>query len=136
MTTGGIEWEQGSAVTGMVEAIRANDPDAMGRSMADYAAALGTRTTSILSGLVAQVLTELHDMRAERSSGARTMDHKLDLILDTHEAMHARLEQIERATMANELSREERLKLIDTNRRVQRIIGTLEQIVAERTNAE
>ena len=136
MTIGGIEWEQGSAVTGMVEAIRANDPDAMGRSMADYAAALGTRTTSILSGLVAQVLTELHDMRAERSSGARTMDHKLDMImtavettqLDTARRLDAMsidmdtmrtkmrtirddVRSLAHETIQDELQREERLQL-------------------------
>jgi len=128
MKTGGVEWEQGAAVSGMVEAIRANDPDAMARAMADYAAALGTRTTNILSGLVTTVLLEIQDMRAERLSGARTMDHKLDLILDAHEAVRERLARVEENTLANVVSAEDRMLLIGLVRTIPQLAARVEAL--------
>jgi hypothetical protein len=70
---GGTEWEQGQAVTRMVTAIRQGDQDAMASAMGDYAAALGTRTTNILSSIVAAVMVELHEARAERKDNARIL---------------------------------------------------------------
>ena len=102
MTTGGgTEWEQGQAVTRMVQALQTGDHDAMAMAMADYAAALGTRTTSILSGIVATVMLELQQTRIERQTDARTIEHKLDLILLTHEAMQLRLAAVEAATLVH-----------------------------------
>ena len=134
MTKGGVEWEQGAAVTGMVEAIRANDPDAMARAMGDYAAALGTRTTNILSGLVTTVLLELQEMRAERLGAARVADHKLDLILAANEQMRDRLDRVEVNTLANVIGPDDRMALIGLVRTIPQLAARVEALEAR--NAE
>lgn len=111
MTTGGVEWEQGQAVTNMVNAIRANDPDAMARAMGDYAAALGTRNMSIMSNMIAPVLTELRAMREERETTMRVIDTKLDLLILVNERISA-------ATLAQEVGGEERAQLMDYARTI------------------
>ena len=116
--SGGVEWEQGAAVTRMVQALRANDHDTMALAMADYAAALGTRTTNILSGIVTTVMLELHAMRDERQFDARNVVHKLDLILAANDVMQRRLEAVERATLALEVGGVERQQLVDLVRTI------------------
>lgn len=111
MTSGGVEWEQGQAVTNMVEAIRANDPDAMARAMADYAAALGTRNMSILSNMITPVMLELRAMRDERETTMRIIDTKLDLLILVNERISA-------ATLAQEVGGEERAQLMDYARTI------------------
>lgn len=116
--SGGVEWEQGQAVTRMVEAIRADDADAMALAMADYAAALGTRTTNILSGIVTTVMLELHELRAVRQSGLGSLEHKIDLLLVAHDVVHNRLIEVETATLAREVGAEERAQLMDYARSI------------------
>ena len=130
MTTGGVEWEQGNAVSGMVEALKANDPDAMARAMADYAAALGTRTTTILSGLVSTVLLELQTMRVERLADMRVMDHKLDLILSANEAVRERLAKVEENTLANVIGAEDRIARIGLIRTIPELTERIARLEA------
>ena len=132
MTSGGIEWEQGAAVTRMVTALRNNDPDTMALAMADYAAALGTRTTSILSGIVTSVIVELQAMRVERSTDARNFDHKLDLILLANTALRDRIVRIEENTLSNVIGAEDRLVLIGLVRTIPDITERLARLEARR----
>ena len=99
--SGGVEWEQGQAVTRMVQALQDGDHETMALAMADYAAALGTRTTNILSGIVTTVMLELQQTRLERQTDSRNIEHKLDLILLTHEALQLRLAAVEATTLVH-----------------------------------
>ena len=122
MTTGGVEWEQGAAVTRMVEALQKGDHATMALAMADYAAALGTRTTNILSGIVTTVMLELQQTRIERQSDARNIEHKLDLILLTHEAMQLRMVAVEASTVIHGQQLVELARAIpDLTARIERI---------------
>ena len=132
--SGGTEWEQGQAVTRMVEALQKGDHATMALAMADYAAALGTRTTSLLSAIVAPVLLELQAARLERETNTRIVEHKLDLILLANDAMQSRIQYIEAATLANELGATERRELINMIRTIPNLterIGRLEAGNAE-----
>ncbi len=123
--SGGVEWEQGQAVTRMVQALKASDYDAMSLAMADYAAALGTRTTNILSGIVSNVLLELQEARLQRQTDARNIDHKLDLILLTHEAMQLRLAAVEVTTLVHSQQLVELIRTIpDLTERIERLEDT------------
>ena len=122
MTTGGVEWEQGQAVTRMVEALQKGDHATMALAMADYAAALGTRTTNILSGIVTTVMLELQQTRLERQTDARNIEHKLDLILLTHEAMQLRLAAVEAAALVHNQQLIEVVRVIpDLTARIERL---------------
>ena len=123
MTTGGVEWEQGSAVTRMVEAIKANDPDAMASAMADYAAALGTRNMSILASLITPVMIELRAMREERETTMRAIDTKLNLLILVNE-------RISEATLAKEVGAEERAQLMDWARTIPDLTARIERLEA------
>lgn len=123
MTTGGVEWEQGEAVTAMVDAIRANDPDAMAKAMGDYAAALGTRNMSILSSLITPVMVELREMRTERETSMRELDTKLSLLILVNE-------RISTATLAQEVGGEERQQLMDWARQVPDLTERIERLEA------
>lgn len=125
MTTGGVEWEQGAAVTRMVDAIRANDADAMALAMGDYAAALGTRNMSILSGIIAPVMLELREMRTERETTMREVNTKLDLLILVNE-------RISQATLAQEVGAKERAQLMDWARQVPDLIERVERLEDER----
>lgn len=127
--SGGVEWEQGQAVTAMVEAIRANDPDAMAKAMGDYAAALGTRNMSIMSNLVAPVLTELKVMREERETAGRAIDTKLNLLILVNE-------RIAEATLAHEVGSGERAQLMDYARTIPDLIARIERLEAGDDRAE
>ena len=124
MTTGGVEWEQGAAVTAMVEAIKANDPDAMARAMADYAAALGTRNMSILASLITPVMTELRAMREERETTMRTIETKLNLLILVNE-------RISEATLAQEVGSVERSQLMDWARTIPELTVRIERLEAD-----
>lgn len=121
--SGGVEWEQGSAVTAMVEAIRANDPDAMAMAMADYAAALGTRNMSILASLITPVITELKAMRDERETTMRAVELKLNLLITVNE-------RISEATLAKEVGAEERIQLMDWARTIPDLTARIERLEA------
>ena len=123
MTTGGgTEWEQGQAVTRMVLALQKGDHETMALAMADYAAALGTRTTNILSGIVTTVMLELQQTRLERQTDARNIEHKLDLILLTHEAMQLRLAAVEAAALVHNQQLIEVVRIIpDLTARIERL---------------
>ena len=123
MTTGGgVEWEQGQAVTRMVEALQKGDHATMALAMADYAAALGTRTTNILSGIVTTVMLELQQTRLERQTDARNIEHKLDLILLTHEAMQLRLATVEATALIHGQQLIEVVRIIpDLTARIERL---------------
>ena len=121
--SGGVEWEQGQAVTRMVEALRANDPDAMALAMADYAAALGTRSTSVLSAMIAPVMAELKAIREERETTMREVNTKLDLLILVNERISA-------ATLAKEVGAEERAQLMDWARQVPDLIARIEYLEA------
>lgn len=122
--SGGVEWEQGQSVTRMVDAIRANDPDAMALAMADYAAALGTRNMSILSNIIAPVMIELKAMREERETTMRTLDTKLDLLILVNE-------RISDATLAREVGGEERQQLMDYARTIPDLTERIQRLEAE-----
>ena len=124
MTTAGVEWGQGAAVTAMVEAIKANDPDAMARAMADYAAALGTRNMSILASLITPVMTELRAMREERETTMRTIETKLNLLILVNE-------RISEATLAKEVGAEERARLMDWARTIPELTVRIERLEAD-----
>lgn len=109
--SGGVEWEQGEAVTRMVDAIRQNDPDAMALAMADYAAALGTRNMSILSSMITPVMLELRAIREERETTLRGIETKLNLLILVHE-------RISEATLAQEVGSVERQQLMDFARTI------------------
>ncbi len=125
--SGGVEWEQGQAVTRMVQALIAGDHEAMARSMADYAAALGTRTTNILSGIVTTVLLELQQTRLERQTDARIIEHKLDLILLANDALRIRITAIEDAMIARAAERQHFDDLIRT---IPNLTARIEQLEA------
>lgn len=131
MTTGGVEWEQGAAVTRMVQALRNNDHETMALAMADYAAALGTRTTNILSGIVATVMLELHEMRAERQGDARNFNHKLDLILRSNDILMDRVAAVETNTLANVIGPEDRMILIGLVRTIPQLTARVEALEAQ-----
>ncbi len=133
--SGGVEWEQGQAVTRMVQALLTNDPEAAGMAMADYAAALGTRTTSILSGIVATVMLELQQTRLERHTDARNIDHKLDLILLANEALQTRLTAVEIATLSFSIGAEERQQIVDLVRTIPELKERIERLEAGSGNA-
>ncbi len=128
--SGGIEWEQGQSVTRMVQALLIGDHEAMALAMADYAAALGTRTTSILSGIVTTVMLELQQTRLERQTDARIVEHKLDLILLANDAMRERIIAIEIATLAHTLGAEERQQLVDLARTIPDLTERIERLEA------
>ena len=128
--SGGIEWEQGTAVTRMVLALQTGNHEAMALAMADYAAALGTRTTSILSGIVTTVMLELQQTRLERQTDARIVEHKLDLILLANDAMRERIIAIEIATLAHTLGAEERQQLVDLARTIPDLTVRVERLEA------
>ena len=128
--SGGIEWEQGTAVTRMVLALQTGNYEAMALAMADYAAALGTRTTSILSGIVTTVMLELQQTRLERQTDARIVEHKLDLILLANDAMRERIIAIEIATLAHTLGAEERQQLVDLVRTIPDLTVRVERLEA------
>ncbi len=107
----------------------------MALAMADYAAALGTRTTNILSGIVTTVLLELQLTRLERQTDARIIEHKLDLILLANEAMQARISAIEDATLSRTLGGAERQQLVDMIRTIPDLVVRIEQLEAD-GNAE
>mgnify|MGYP001606339080 CR=1 FL=1 len=130
MTTGGVEWEQGQAVTRMVQALLIGDHEAMAMAMADYAAALGTRTTSILSGIVATVMLELQQTRLERQTDARIIEHKLDLILLASDAMYKRIAAVEDVTLAHTLGSVERQQLVDFARTIPDLTARVERLEA------
>ncbi len=127
----GTEWEQGQAVTRMVLALQTGDHEAMALAMADYAAALGTRTTSILSGIVITVMLELQQTRLERQTDARIVEHKLDLILLANDAMRERIIAIEIATLAHTLGAEERQQLVDLVRTIPDLTERVERLEAD-----
>lgn len=129
--SGGIEWEQGTAVTRMVLALQTGDHEAMALAMADYAAALGTRTTSILSGIVTTVMLELQQTRLERQTDARIVEHKLDLILLANDAMRERIIAIEIATLAHTLGAEDRQQLVDLVRTIPDLTVRVERLEAD-----
>lgn len=129
--SGGTEWEQGRAVTRMVEALRANDHETMALAMADYAAALGTRTTNILSGIVTTVMLELHEMRAERQTGFRSLEHKIDLVLLAHDVVSNRLVEVESATLAHEIGADERRQLFGLIRTIPDLAERLTRLEAQ-----
>ena len=126
--SGGVEWEQGQAVTRMVQALLKNDPEAMAMAMTDYAAALGTRTTSILSGIVSTVMLELQQTRLERRTDARNIDHKLDLILLANEALQTRLTAVEIATLSFTIGAEERQQIVDLVRTIPELKERIERL--------
>ncbi len=126
--SGGVEWEQGQAVTRMVLALQTADHDTMALAMADYAAALGTRTTNILSGIVTTVMLELQQTRLERQTDARMIEHKLDLILLTHEALQIRIAAIEAATLAQSISGPERQQLVELVRTIPDLTVRIERL--------
>ena len=128
--SGGAEWEQGQSVTRMVQAILANDPEAMALAMADYAAALGTRTTGILSGIVTTVLLELQQTRLDRQTDARIIEHKLDLILLAHDTLLQRVNAISVATLADTLGGEERQRVVDLARTIPELTARIERLEA------
>ena len=129
--SGGIEWEQGQSVTRMVQALLIGDHEAMALAMADYAAALGTRTTSILSGIVTTVMLELQQTRLDRQTDARIIEHKLDLILLANDTIHERVSAIEAATLAATLSGEERQQLVDLVRTIPDLTVRVERLEAD-----
>ncbi len=133
--SGGVEWEQGQAVTRMVQALLTNDHEAMAMAMTDYAAALGTRTTSILSGIVATVMLELQQTRLERRTDARNIDHKLDLILLANEALQTRLTAVEIATLSFTIGAEERQQIVDLVRTIPELKERIERLEAGSGNA-
>ena len=128
--SGGVEWEQGTAVTRMVQALLIGDHEAMAMAMADYAAALGTRTTSILSGIVATVMLELQEMRLERATTGRTVEHKLDLILLANNAILDRITAVEDATLSHTIDGSERQQLVDLIRTIPDLAKRVERIEA------
>lgn len=125
--SGGVEWEQGQAVTRMVQALIVGDHEAMALAMADYAAALGTRTTNILSGIVTTVLLELQQTRLERQTDARIIEHKLDLILLANDALRIRITAIEDAMIARAAERQHFDDLIRT---IPNLTARIEQLEA------
>jgi len=64
-TEGGAQWELGRAATRMVDALAANDREALRLAMSDHAAALGTQATSSMAAMVQIVLNRMdaHDRR-------------------------------------------------------------------------
>ena len=130
--SGGVEWEQGAAVSRMVQALLTNDHEMMALAMSDYAAALGTRTTSVLSGIVTTVLLELQQTRMDRQADARNIDHKLDLILLANEALSDRLTLVEIATLAHTIGAEERQQIVDLVRTIPDLKVRIERLEADR----
>ena len=114
----------------MVLALQTGDHEAMALAMADYAAALGTRTTSILSGIVTTVMLELQQTRLERQTDARIVEHKLDLILLANDAIQARITAIEEATLSRTLGGAERQMLIDMARTIPDLTARVELLEA------
>ncbi len=115
----------------MVLALQTGDHDAMAMAMSDYAAALGTRTTSILSGIVTTVMIELQQTRLERQTDARIIEHKLDLILLANDAIHERITAIENATLSQSIGGTERQQLVDLIRTIPDIVARVEQLEAD-----
>ncbi len=130
MSGGGVEWEQGKAVTRMVQALITNNHEAMALAMSDYAAALGTRTTNILSGIVTTVMLELHEIRLERQVASRAIEHKLDLILLTHEALRSRIADVENAMLIHE-ALQQRIATIENATLALSIDGTERQLLVD-----
>lgn len=108
---GGFAWEQGRALERAVEAMRVGDLDGMAAALADFAAALGTRTTSMLSGMLIPILEQLRALRETRESDIRMRDHKLDLLI-------VAVERISDATLADTIDAAARARLIDQIRRI------------------
>ena len=106
MQEGGVLGEQNAALERMVSAMQARDYDAMALSLADFAAALGTRTTAALAGMLTPMLEQLRALRDLRETDIKTRDHKLDMLI-------VAVEQISSATLAQSLSAEVRARLIE-----------------------
>jgi hypothetical protein len=130
MSSGGVEWEQGAAVTRMVQALLTNDHETMALAMADYAAALGTRTTNILSGIVTTVMLELQEIRLERLTTGRAIEHKLDLLLLANDKTQLRLTAISDATLADTINGVERQHLVDLVRTIPDLTARVERLEA------
>lgn len=130
--SGGVEWEQGAAVTRMVLALQTGDHATMAIAMADYAAALGTRTTNILSGIVTTVMLELQQTRIDRQTDARIIEHKLDLILLSNEAIQSRIALIEDATLSNSIGGIERQQLVALVRTIPDLTDRVSRLEAAR----
>jgi len=129
MEEGGLAWEQGRAVTRMVDAMRENDLDGMALALADFAAALGTRTTSALSSMLGPMLIDMRRLRNEYEAETRAFEHKLDLLI-------LAVERISDATLAETLSAEMRTELIAQISRIpdlERRVGAIEQSI-EKSN--
>ena len=135
MSGGGVEWEQGAAVTRMVQALLTNDHETMALAMADYAAALGSRTTNILSGIVTTVMLELQEIRLERVVTGRAIEHKLDLIILANESMRDRIAAIELNTLSHVIGADERLGLIELVKTIPDLTARIERLEAD-SNAE
>ncbi len=130
--SGGVDWEQGQAVTRMVQALLIGDHEAMALAMSDYAAALGTRTTNILSGIVSTVLLELQQTRFDRQTDARQIEHKLDMILLANDALRERLAAVEIATLAHTIGAVERQEIVDLVRMIPDLTARVERLEAAR----
>ena len=129
MSDGGVLWEQTQALERAIVAMRAGDYDAMALALADFAAALGTRTTSTLSAMLVPILEQLRALHMQRDSDVRARDHKLDLII-------LAVERISAATLAESLSASARAELIAQIAHIpglERRVGMLEQQI-ERTD--
>lgn len=105
---GGADWELGRAATKLVAALHSGDADAIGLALSDHAAAVGSKSTQMIAGLITPILAGQAEQKTALDTLVTTMQHIAVTVVQIAEAQKksdARLANLEERMAASEADR-------------------------------